>query len=63
MALPIWALYYKRLYADKSLKVSDKAFPRPANLSIELDCDKAEEELPKDGEPTDKPAEEEDDGF
>jgi penicillin-binding protein 1A len=65
MALPIWALYYKRLYADKSLKVSDKAFPKPANLSIELDCDKAEEELPKDGEPTDKPTEEEDedDGF
>ncbi len=65
MALPIWALYYKRLYADKSLKVSDKAFPRPANLSIELDCDKAEEELPKDGKPTDKPTEEEeeDDGF
>jgi len=65
MALPIWALYYKRLYADESLHVSDKAFPRPANLSIELDCDKAEEELPEDGKPTDKPTEDdgEDDGF
>ena len=65
MALPIWALYYKRLYADKSLHVSDKPFPRPANLSIELDCDKADDTLPKDGEATDKPTndEEEDDGF
>jgi penicillin-binding protein 1A len=40
MALPIWAIYYKKLYADKKLKVSDKAFSKPANMSIELDCDK-----------------------
>ena len=65
MALPIWALYYKRLYADKSLHVSDKPFPRPANLSIELDCDKTDDALPKDGEANSKPTndDEEDDGF
>ena len=64
MALPIWALYYKRLYADKSLKVSDKEFPRPANMSIELDCDQADEK-PEDGKPTGKPTEDDDsdDGF
>ena len=41
MALPIWALYYKKLYADASLNVSSEAFERPENLSIEIDCDKS----------------------
>ena len=40
MALPIWALYMKKCYADTSLKISDKEFVKPANLSIELDCEK-----------------------
>ena len=40
MALPIWALYMKKCYADKSLHISDAYFKRPGNLSIELDCDK-----------------------
>ena len=40
MALPIWALYYKKLYADKNLHVSKAAFERPANLSINIDCSK-----------------------
>ena len=47
MALPIWALYYKKMYADKTLKVSDKAFSKPANMSIELNC---EDENTKDGD-------------
>ncbi len=46
MALPIWALYYKKMYADKDLKVSNKEFSKPANMSIELNC----EEEPKEGE-------------
>ena len=40
MALPIWALYMKKCYADKSLKISDKAFEKPKDFSIELDCEK-----------------------
>lgn len=42
MALPIWALYMKKIYADKTLnvKTSDR-FPVPSKkLSVELDCSK-----------------------
>ena len=38
MALPIWGIYMKKVYADKNLDVSSGAFPRPENLSIELNC-------------------------
>ena len=59
MALPIWALYMKKCYADKSLRVSDKDFERPAYVSIRLNCDDAE-----DGKNTDKKEEkEEGDGI
>ncbi len=44
MALPIWALYMKKCYADTSLKISKKPFTKPANLSIELDCEKYKKE-------------------
>jgi len=41
MALPIWAKFFQKVYADKSLKVSQGDFPKPANLgNIELDCSK-----------------------
>jgi penicillin-binding protein 1A len=40
MALPIFGIYLKSLYADKDLKISDKDFSRPANLSIRVDCGK-----------------------
>lgn len=40
MALPIWALYMKKCYANKELKISNKAFKKPADLDIELDCEK-----------------------
>ena len=43
MALPIWALYYKKLYADPTLNVSMEAFDKPENLSIEIDCSKTGE--------------------
>lgn len=39
MALPIWAIYMKKNYADDSLKISKKAFDRPENLAIRVDCD------------------------
>ena len=44
MALPIWALYYKKLYADPDLTVSQEKFEKPENLSIQIDCDETSEE-------------------
>jgi penicillin-binding protein 1A len=43
MALPIWALYYKKLYADESLNVSQEEFEKPEKLSIEINCIKVGE--------------------
>jgi penicillin-binding protein 1A len=41
MSLPIWALYMKKVYADKTLNISQGNFERPpGKLSIELDCSK-----------------------
>ncbi|WP_024769677.1 penicillin-binding protein 1A [Aquimarina macrocephali] len=38
MALPVWGLFMKKCYADETLKISTKAFPKPENLTIEVDC-------------------------
>ncbi len=38
MALPIWGIYMKKVYADENLDVSSGEFPRPENLSIETNC-------------------------
>ncbi len=38
MALPVWALYMKKCYADKTLKISKDAFIKPKKLTIEVDC-------------------------
>ncbi len=40
MALPIWGLYMKKNYANKEIGVSDKAFPKPKDMSINTDCKK-----------------------
>ena len=42
MALPIWGLFFKKVYDDKRLKVSQADFMRPKNLDskLELDCSK-----------------------
>lgn len=53
MALPIWALYMKRNYADPELNISKEAFEAPANITIELDCSKEKEE--EDGDDENKP--------
>ncbi|MEE9350450.1 MAG: transglycosylase domain-containing protein [Flavobacteriaceae bacterium] len=71
MALPIWALFYKKMYADKDLKVSDKDFPKPSNMTIELNCDdeKTDETaiIGTDGKPVDvktpEPDDEDDDNL
>jgi penicillin-binding protein 1A len=38
MALPIWGMYMKKCYADKTLNVSKEDFKRPPNLAIKVDC-------------------------
>ena len=42
MALPIWALFLQKVYADKKLGISpDATFDRPTGpITIETDCDK-----------------------
>lgn len=45
MALPIWALYMKKVYADKTLGYSDEEkFEKPQKVSIETDCAKYSKE-------------------
>lgn len=45
MALPIWALYMKKVLADKTLQISKGDFERPVQpLSVQLDCDKFEKD-------------------
>ena len=40
MALPIWGVYMKSCYDDKTLNVSTANFEVPANLSINVNCSK-----------------------
>jgi penicillin-binding protein 1A len=45
MALPIWGKFFKKVYDDKTLKVSKGEFKKPAGLgNIELDCSKYDAE-------------------
>lgn len=45
MALPIWALYMKKVYADKSINLYQGEFEKPpGKLSVELDCSKYTEQ-------------------
>ena len=41
-ALPIWALYMKKVYADKNLGISKGDFPKPnvPGLDLNFDCDR-----------------------
>ena len=44
MALPIWALYMKKNYANEDLDVSQEEFIAPEELSINIDCSKKDDE-------------------
>jgi penicillin-binding protein 1A len=46
MALPIWAKFFNKIYADKKLRVSDGDFPKPKYLdpNLEMDCSKYDNE-------------------
>jgi penicillin-binding protein 1A len=45
MALPIWGLFFQKVYADKTLKVSKGEFPKPrGKIQLDLDCSKYEKD-------------------
>ncbi|MDF0706810.1 penicillin-binding protein 1A [Flagellimonas okinawensis] len=50
MALPIWALYMKKNYADEEIGVSKDEFEAPEEMSINIDCSKVKEEVKVDTE-------------
>lgn len=41
MALPIWAKFLQRAYADPRLKLTDKPFEKPAGVNKRLDCEES----------------------
>ena len=50
LALPVWALYMKKVYGDPSLNYSKSDFEKPERpLSVELDCSKYDNEMDKPG--------------
>lgn len=53
MALPIWANYMKKVYANDSLHISKAAFEKPEHLSIDINCE--------DGVATEQPEKEKED--
>ncbi len=44
MALPIWALYMKKNYANEDLGVSQEEFIEPEELSIDISCTKKDDD-------------------
>jgi len=54
MALPIWALYMKKNYADEDLNISKEPFEEPENLTITIDCS-LEKDSEQEGEEEQKP--------
>ena len=55
-ALPIWALFMKKCYANKDLNISDGDFEIPLDLKVELDCNKYKN--PESDDPSESPVEE-----
>ncbi len=48
MALPIWAKYMQKVYADKTIKISQSDFERPnKKINVEMDCSKYNTALEK----------------
>lgn len=50
MALPIWALYMKKNYADEDLSISKEDFEAPEELTIIVDCDQEKDPEQEGGE-------------
>ena len=54
MALPIWGLFMKKCYADKSLSVSSDKFPEPEEeMTINVDCSKTTKKTDSKGDEPD----------
>ncbi len=47
-ALPIWGLYMKKVYEDPKINFFKGNFDTPANLSVEMDCSKYQQEILED---------------
>lgn len=59
MALPIWAKYMQKVYADKTIKISKGDFEKPSKrIDIEMDCSKYNKELESGAEDADFNSEE-----
>lgn len=39
MALPIWAMFMQKVYADSTLHISQESFTPPLNFQVNLNCD------------------------
>lgn len=47
MALPIWAIFMQKVYADKTIKISKGDFEKPnKKIMMELDCKQADDDAP-----------------
>ena len=45
MALPVWAIYMQKVYADSTLDISRGDFPKPlSDVALEFDCELYEQE-------------------
>ena len=51
MALPIWGKYMQKVWADKTIKISQGDFEKPTKkLEVEMDCSKYNKDLESDKE-------------
>ena len=55
LALPIFGIFMKKVYADKSIGISTAPFPKPAQpLSVEIDCSRYYDGAARDTIPNDQ---------
>ncbi|MCH2034158.1 MAG: transglycosylase domain-containing protein [Tenacibaculum sp.] len=63
MSLPTWAIFMRKCYEDKTLNISKEPFEKPEDLSINIDCEKHEEESKKNKDGDQKEEQKEEDDF
>lgn len=61
MSLPTWAIFMRKCYEDKTLNVSQEAFEKPENLSININCEQSDQQNSTDEEGPGKEEPKEDD--
>jgi len=58
MALPVWALFMKKVQNDRRLNMSkDDVFEKPEHFNVSFDCDTAIDENATEGERVGQPDE------